>query len=130
MNDDELIVSFEECRLTPETFDHRSHLRVAWIYVSRHGRAVGGERMVTALKRFVAAVGAGPKYHETMTQAWLRLIDDAHRRTSATSFDQLLEQNPDLGDTALPFHHYHRDTLLSDQARHAWVEPDRNPFPG
>lgn len=130
MDDDELIVSFEGCRLDPEAFDHRTHLRVAWIYLVRHGLAGGGERMTAALKRFVEAVGAGPKYHETMTQAWLRLLGGAQDATGAASFDDLLKQRPELTDKDLPLRHYHRETLFSDRARGAWVEPDRSPLPG
>jgi hypothetical protein len=85
--------------------------------------------MSETLRRFAAAAGAAEKYHETITQFWMRLL--ARFRDSAPNCElsPILETNPELLEKDLPLQYYSRETLFSDRARKEWVEPDSKPIP-
>jgi hypothetical protein len=40
----------------------------------------------------------------------------------------VLRAHPALADKELPLQYYSRERLFSDEARAAWVEPDRQPL--
>jgi hypothetical protein len=52
------------------------------------------------LKAYVAAVGAQDKYHETITWAYLALLNEEMclRSTPGESFNTMIERRPDLLD--------------------------------
>lgn len=66
---------------TLETWDHRTHLRIAWIIINRDGRALGTPKIFHLLQQFIAnsprtkrASNAtrGTTFHETMTFFWIQ----------------------------------------------------------
>jgi hypothetical protein len=123
VDDRELISSFEDCTLPPELFDHRQHVRVGWIYLTEGALLQALARFVTSLKRYATSLGASTKYHETITFAFLFLIHERMQRTSAATFDQFAEANPDLFEPILD-RYYTPETLRSDFARQTFVMPD------
>ncbi len=55
-----------------ETWDHRTHLRLAFLYLTRHGRREGLARIHASIAAFIAHSPltkrkTGTTYHETMT---------------------------------------------------------------
>jgi hypothetical protein len=131
MPDDDFLRGFLDCSLDPGAFDHRSHLRAAWLMIRRYGASDGGERFVAAIKRFVAHHDARSKYHETLTRTWLGAVEDALIGVeSVDDFDEFLVLRPELLDPRHPEHHYSPDLLWSDAARREHVPPDRQPFVG
>ena len=71
-------------------------------------------------------------YHETVTQAYVRLIRDwlscnESSAPLATLVNAMLASP--LGDRAVLLHHWSKPTLFSVAARHGWVEPDLLPLP-
>jgi hypothetical protein len=130
MTDDEFLDGFERATLDPRSFDHRSHLRAAWILIRRLGREAGGERFVRAIKRFVATHDARSKYHETLTRGWLSAVADAlDGAEDVDDFDEFLRLRPRLLDPRHLEHHWSPDLLWSDEARRDLVPPDRRPLP-
>jgi hypothetical protein len=123
VDDRELISSFEDCTLPPELFDHRQHVRVGWIYLTEGALLQALARFVTSLKGYATSLGASTKYHETITFAFLFLIHERMQRTSAATFDQFAEANPDLFEPILD-RYYTPETLRSDFARQTFVMPD------
>jgi hypothetical protein len=76
--DDELLAAFEAATLPGEAFDHRAHLRVAFLCLAREGDlAAGAARFKRGLVAFTRALGVEAKYHETLTWAYLVLIHEA-----------------------------------------------------
>jgi hypothetical protein len=129
MTDEAFARAFEAGAVTPAEFDHLAHVRVAWVYL-REGASVeeGLARMRDAIRRFAAAAGASRKYHETITVLWMRLLADVQARGASGELADVLRAHPALADKDLPLRYYSRERLFSDEARAAWVEPDRLPL--
>jgi hypothetical protein len=130
MTDDEFLQAFSEGRLANHEFRHRDHLRLAWLQVSRLGPEGARDAVAEGIRRFAALHGVPQKYHETMTQFWVRIVGHmVATRPEIDRFDRFLEAFPQLLGKDLPFRHWERDTLMSPPARAAWVEPDVQPLP-
>ena len=99
MNDDRLIGGFEDGTLAPEAFGHREHLRVAWVYLTRYGRAGAERRMLDGLRAFAARAGKPSKFDAALTRAWIAAIDEARLAAAgAATFDELVAARPALLD--------------------------------
>ena len=129
---DEAFVEAVEAAAWPgERFGHREHVRLAWLYLRRHGLEEGSERIRTTIQRYATALGAPGKYHETVTWAWCVYVDQALRGPRRPeTFPAFLEAHPELLDGRLLARHYRRETLESPEARRGRVAPDLAPLPG
>ncbi|MCJ9430001.1 hypothetical protein [Kordiimonas marina] len=126
LSDDDFLAAFEAGRLDVKGFDHKAHVRLGWIYITRMPLADAINRFTRGLKRWVTALGAEGKYHETVTWAYLMLIHDRQTARPEASFDAFLAENADLLGTPSPLEAlYHRETLASDRARKSFVLPDK-----
>ena len=129
MTDEAFARAFETGSVTPAEFDHVAHVRVAWVYL-RETASIDEAlpRMRDAIRRFAAAAGAAQKYHETITVLWMRLLADVKAGGASGELADVLRAHPALADKELPLQYYSRERLFSDEARAAWVEPDRQPL--
>jgi hypothetical protein len=128
LTDDELVAAFETARLGKSEFHHREHVRAAFVYLSRHSDlAEAAVRFRRALRHFAAAHGVPDRYHETVTWAYLALINERMRAASCADSAELLRRCPELLDgRALLARHYDVDALLrSGHARELFVLPER-----
>jgi ADP-ribosylation factor protein 1 len=68
--DEEFLRKFRDYSL--ETWDHRTHLRIAWIYITVHGRKYGIRLIFDGIKNFIANSERTRKttFNETMTYFW------------------------------------------------------------
>ena len=123
LTDDELVRGFEDGSLAD--FPHASHVRVALVYLTRHGRDGALRRLMDGLLRFAAAKGHPEKFHVTMTRAWLDLIEAARRAHPDLAPAALVDACPELLDRDALLRFYSPERLNSDEARTAWVPPDR-----
>ena len=126
--DQEFLEAFETCRLAPQLFHHRDHLRLAWIYLQRDA-STAPVRIAESIRRYAAYHGQSGKYHETMTLAWLRLLADAARRSGAVNIDAVLRASPELLDQKTLQQYYSPELLASETARDEFVPPDRKALP-
>ena len=125
--DDDLLARFLDTTLPTAAFHHADHVRMAWLFVMRHGMPAALELFPAALERFAAAKGATGLYHATITWAYLLLIHERQQRSPAGSWPAFAAANPDLlswKPSALD-RLYTPDTLRSDLARRTFVMPDR-----
>jgi hypothetical protein len=116
-----VLVGFEEGSLPNEAFGHREHVRVAWIFVSKYGLPDALARFANALKRFAIAKGAPQLYHETITWAYLLLIQERLARHAAETWDDFVAANSDLLEwkpSLLDRYLHTRATLVRSGARH------------
>jgi hypothetical protein len=77
LDDAALLAGFTDATLPGAAFGHREHVRVAFLFLRAHadfGAAAVAFR--AALRRFVAALGAADRYHETLTWAYLALVHE------------------------------------------------------
>lgn len=100
LEEDELLQAFEDGSLDPALFTHRRHLAVAWACLRRDGFPAGALRFRERLLAYVQRVGAAGKYHETITWAYLVLLNEEMtlRSASSESFDEMVSRRPDLLD--------------------------------
>lgn len=128
--DQEFVRMFEACELANDSFRHRDHIRLAWIYLERYGELEARGQIAKAIRKFAAHHGKSDKYHETITVAWLRLIASAMARVPLdASFDELMIAAPELLDKRTIEKFYSTAVLASEAACTYWVEPDLQPLP-
>src|SRR2546423_15349095 len=88
IDDAEFLAEFEACRWPLEKWHHRDHIKLAYLYLMRYSFDDACARIRAGIKAHNAThkIPEGPTsgYHETMTQAWLRLGMVAIRADRAT----------------------------------------------
>ena len=126
MTDDELFAAFACTALPADQFHHQQHVRVAWLFVCRHGMPTALGEFTAAIKRFAAAKGAHGLYHETITWAFLLIINQRQARQAASTWAEFAEVNADLlsWKPSILERYYSKELLMSDEARHSFVMPD------
>jgi hypothetical protein len=125
VNDQEFTDAFERCAVANESFHHRDHVRLAWIYLSDLPLLDALGRFTNSLKRFAAANGHPELYHETITWAYLLLIHERMQRGPAGDFETFAGENADLfaWKPSILDRYYDREILNSDLARRTFVMP-------
>jgi len=121
----------ESFTFPPAAFNHRAHLRLAYVYLSEHTTEQSYEFMRDTLRRFLTHHGVDlSKYHETMTRAWILAVRHFMESTSSVeSDDGFIEQNPEMLDSKSLMTHYSSEVIFSDEARATFVEPNLEPIP-
>ena len=122
---------FEEGRVTPAQFDHRAHVRLAYVYLAERGVDAAADAMRNALLAFLERHGIdAAKYHETLTRSWILAVRHFMERTpEAASADAFIAANPELLDSKIMLTHYSASVLFSAEARARFVEPDVQAIP-
>jgi hypothetical protein len=128
LTDEGLIREFEAGREPAGGFHHRQHVRVAWWYVKRHPLPEALSRFIDGLKRFAAALGTPELYHETITVAFVLLINERLDETGrAATWEEFAGAHPDLlaWKPSILDRYYRAETLASSRAKRVFVMPDR-----
>eukprot|EP00198_Chlamydomonas_reinhardtii_P001466 XP_001690802.1 ARF-like GTPase ARLP2, atypical [Chlamydomonas reinhardtii] len=125
-----------------DVWDHRTHLRLAWLYLTRHGRREGLARIHSAIQSFIANSPVtkrktGTTYHETMTYFWAHMVHFCiasmkapQQQGKEPDFKTFLLFNPLLTNGGLFLHYYSKDLMLKNpEARKQVVLPDKRPLP-
>lgn len=119
----------ENCSFPISEFNHRAHLRLAYIYLSEHSFAQAVALMRESLVRLLAFNNVDPaKYHETLTQAWLLLVEGRMASQVTDNADAFIDLHVDLLSFQLMLQFYSETLLFSEQAREAFVAPDLRSF--
>jgi hypothetical protein len=123
-----LIDRFEAFDIAPSEFTHALHVEVAWNYLATLPVDQALSRFAEGLRRLAGHLGAVDKYHETITWAYLLLINERRQRLAAGhSWHEFARANPDLlTHRPSPLAKYYRpETLESELARGVFLLPDR-----
>lgn len=128
MTDDELYDAFTSTALPADQFHHEQHVRVAWMFVCRHGMPAAIGEFSQAIKRFAAAKGAHGLYHETITWAFLLIIGERQARQPHTTWPEFAAANADLlsWKPSILERYYSKEFLMSVEARRGFVMPDKH----
>jgi hypothetical protein len=135
MTDDELWRAFSDRTLPHADWNHRAHLRVAFLHLERWSVDEAHLRMRAGILRLNAAHGLEETpargYHETLTYLWLVSAAAARQAESNRSADSnaFCDAHPALLDREHPLRFYSRERLFSLRARALFVEPDREKLP-
>lgn len=129
--DREFKTQFETCVLSPAEFNHRAHLRLAYVYLVENDDGLACQLMRDSLLRFLNHNGIDlSKFHETMTQAWILAVRHFMENDSeADSANTFIDNNPKMLDKNIMMTHYSAELLFSDKAREQFVIPDLDPIP-
>ena len=129
--DREFKAQFETCVLSPSEFNHRAHLRLAYVYLVEHHDDMACQLMRDSLLRFLNHHGVDiSKFHETMTRAWILAVRYFMEHDSgADSANTFIDNNPKMLDKNIMMTHYSAELLFSEKAREQFVTPDRDPIP-
>src|SRR5262245_45050332 len=119
MTDDErFIAEFRAQRWPLEQWHHRDHIKLAYLYLLMHpleeaGHQLGqGIRAHNAAHQIPEAIDRG--YHETLTQAWLRLVYlILSEYGPAASADAFADAHPELLEKKSLRLFYSRDRIMS-----------------
>jgi hypothetical protein len=122
---------FEAFRVAPADFDHRAHVRLAYVYLCEHSVKQSTELMKASLLAFLEHCGIDrSKYHETLTRAWVMAIRHFMERSpAASSATDFIEHNPRLLDPEIMLTHYSAEVLFSPGARAGFIDPDIDAIP-
>jgi hypothetical protein len=133
-DDDKFLEQFESKTLPLEEWHHKQHIKVAYLYLRKFPFDKAMERMRAGVKAFNAAKGIPEAldrgYHETMTQAWLRLVYfTLCEYGAAESAEAFYERSEHLTQKKTLRFFYTREVFMSWQAKKEFVEPDIVPLP-
>jgi len=127
--DARFVEMLESCTLPRERFDHRAHVRLAWLYLRDEPYDLAMRRIERTIRRYAEHLGAGDKYHQTITAGWMRLVLAGMTATPGVDdFDAFLDANGWLRDPSALGSYYSRERLHVPEARIRVVEPDLRPF--
>ena len=128
MNDNEFIEQFENCTLSVSNFNHRNHVRLAWLYLQKFTTLEALTIFSENLKKFAESLDKKNLYHETITFAFFFLINERIRQKEKRSqtWKEFAAANPDLlnWQNGILLKFYKAETLASDFARKVFVLPD------
>ena len=131
MTDDALMAAFEAGRPPDGGFHHEQHVRVAWNYLRDHPLSEALGRFCGGLRRFASAQGADGLYHETISVAFVLLINErlarAREEGQPEAWEAFARANPDLlaWRPSILDRYYTPGLLSSARARRVFVMPDR-----
>lgn len=131
MSDDDFIAQLEACTLPEDRFHHADHLHAAWLYLTRLPATEAIARFSQVLRSYAACLGKPGRYHETITWAYLLLLNERiHRSQLNTTWQQFAAENSDLFDwsNSILARYYRPETLDSQLARQVFLMPDRGTF--
>ena len=127
MTDQELIEQFEDGTLPIEGFHHREHVRTAFLYLTKYPVLEALQIFSRTLRRFAEARGKPQLYHQTITWAYIFLIQERMARAgSKQSWEEFARDNPDLlvWNDGILTRFYRSETLTSELARTVFLLPD------
>jgi hypothetical protein len=124
------IRAFEDCSLPKSEWTHDRHLVMALWYLRRHHRDEATRRIRNGIQRYNQAKGNLTGYHETITRAWIAVIERLLCMRDRTLPDSVLAEEllQECGEKNYLLRFYSKERLLSDEARRGWVDPDLAPI--
>lgn len=137
MNDEELLRQFENCELALDRWTHRTHVKVAFLYLTAHRFDDALARMREGIEAYNSAHhrpdGPTEGYNETITRALMHLI---HATMGAYSdvfptpnVDSFCDTHPQLQSKYVLRLFYSPERRIHPDAKTRWVEPDLAPLP-
>lgn len=131
LTDDEFLADFLACRLPAADFDHRAHVRMAWLLLERQPLDDAVESICVGIQRFALHLGATTKFHRTISEALARLIASRAAAIGPTTWSGFASAHPELLSNVrdLLAQYYSPERLGSEEARLRFVAPDRAALP-
>nr|GAT51628.1 ADP-ribosylation factor [Mycena chlorophos] len=151
-NSEKFLQQFHDIALP--SWDHYTHIRLAYVILSIHGRQKGKNMIFDGIERYIkeSPNTNTRKFHFTMTYFWIQMVHLGIERLRlasekaslemeaasvatlteedpAKTFSQFLLTNPFLADGRLWADYYSTEVLMSEEARKGMVLPDKKALP-
>ncbi|KAJ7178129.1 ADP-ribosylation factor [Mycena filopes] len=139
----EFLAQFADCKLP--AWDHYTHVRVAYLILTIHGRQKGKNLIFDGIEKYIAKSEQtrGRTFHVTMTYFWIQMvhfgirsvpappptIDSETKGDQVDAFTRFLVLNPFLADGNLWAEYYSKEVIMTPAAKAAMVLPDKKPLP-
>lgn len=132
--DEALLTQFEAATWPLAEWHHRQHIKLAYLYLRRHPLEAAVQRMRAGLLAYNATNhvpdGLDRGYHETMTQAWVRLVYVTLCEFGpGESADAFVDRHTQLLSKRALLFFYSRDRIMSAAAKREFIAPDLAPLP-
>src|SRR5262245_33355940 len=116
--------SFENCTWPRAEWTHSRHIVMALWYLRVHTREEATRLIREGIQRYNLSQGNQTGYHETITLAWIAVIECFLREQSrhepiSALVRRLLDE---CGDKDYLLRFYSKERLFSEDARHRWVD--------
>jgi hypothetical protein len=124
MNDAAFLAALESCTLPEAEFGHAGHVRAAYLYLRSMDYASALVKIRSVLRVYASSLGKAERYHETITVAYLALIQEhmvAH--DDGGTWAGFASANRELLESQALLRFYSPAQLRSDLARRIFVLP-------
>ena len=119
----EELIALETGALDPSAFPHPEHVRFACGMLARYPFGEAVARFSRGIKLLAAKAGRPEVYHETITVAFLALINERRAGTKWEDWGEFTASNSDLFDKRCLEKWYDTEELGSDLARRTFCLP-------
>jgi hypothetical protein len=124
MTDEDFLRALETCVLPEAEFGHAAHVRAAYLYLQDGDFAAALERIRRAIRTYATHLGKPDRYHETITVAYLALIQQhICERGNGGGWPAFARDNPELLQKSLLRQFYPPGQLDSELARRVFLLP-------
>jgi hypothetical protein len=131
MTDEEFLRALESCALPESEFGHCAHVRAGYLYLKKSDFAEALDRIRRSIRAYATHHGKSDRYHETITVAYLALIQQSiFERGDGGGWATFAQSNPELFNPELLGQFYDRDVLESEMARRVFLLPRSRPLRG
>ena len=130
LSDNDFLAQFERQTLPDDEFDHRGHLRLAWLYLKNEPLDAAVKKTTDGIEAYATSLGATNKFHHTLTEAIVRIMHGRLQQANSQTLDEFLIDNPDLVEnmTGVLRSYYSEGRLNSEVARLSFNSPDIRSF--
>jgi hypothetical protein len=133
-SDAEFIAAFERQEWPLEHWHHRDHIRLAYLYLRMYPFDEAAAKLREGIKAHNSALDMPDTptmgYHETMTIAWLRLVETMLKEYGEEeSGEAFCDAHPELSQKKTLRLFYSKDRFMSPEAKVRFLEPDLAPLP-
>ncbi len=115
--------ALEAGTLDPAKFPHTEHVRLGYEMVQRYGFGEAVSRFSRGLKLVAGNAGKPQFYNETITIAFLAVINERRVARGAADWAKFQQANPDLLDKRCLEEWYDAEQLRSELARTTFCLP-------
>ena len=134
MTDDDFIQQFETRTFPFAEWHHRAHIKLAYLYLTRHGYEAAANKLRDGIRAYKAANNIPDQptsgYHETITIFWLRIVQTTVQQYGAReNADDFYDFHPQLSQKKNHRLFYSPDLFMSALAKREFVEPDLTRLP-
>ena len=116
-----LVEHFESCS-HPE-LSHEEHVQLGYYYLKKQSLLQVLTELPNKLRRYAESKGAPNLYHETITWAFLTLINERLHTGPNASWEEFSKANPDLLESKVLAKYYPKEVIDSEVARSIFVLP-------